>query len=115
MNSQFYCSFCYKVYTYDPTLPQVFFVCDGCQNEIGTPNSTPGSPPSSATCQILGGISTILGAVILFAFLFLFDTSVESGYGRVHNIGLISLQQNAIIFGGILLIVGILLILFRKR
>ena len=39
--------------------------------------------------------------------MFIFDTSVESGVGRVHNIGLMRDQTNLMIFGGILAVAGI--------
>jgi hypothetical protein len=50
-------------------------------------------------------------------FFLLFDTSVESGYGRVHNIGLLQDRQNGLIlclvvsaFGFLALIAGVVML-----
>lgn len=43
------------------------------------------------------------------------DTSIETGFGRVNNLGLMASQQNQIILFGFLGVVGVLLVIFAKR
>ncbi len=53
------------------------------------------------------------GLVMLFVAIGM-DTTVGSGYSRVHNMGLISQQQNFLIIGGIIFIAGIVLFATAK-
>ena len=52
--------------------------------------------------------------IILLLVSTQFNTSVSTGYGRVHNIGLMNNKQNFILIAGIILIVGVLMVLFGK-
>lgn len=62
-------------------------------------------------------LSVLLIAVAAFAIGlgFSLDTTVSTGTGRVHNIGLMSQQQNLIIFGGSLLVAGVLALALSGR
>ncbi|WP_229007891.1 hypothetical protein [Methylophilus sp. Leaf408] len=53
--------------------------------------------------------------IALVAIAFFMDTSVSSRYGRVHNIGLVSQQQNLLILGGIAFLAGIILIATNSK
>ncbi len=53
-----------------------------------------------------GGIS-LLGLIIIISSMNA-DTSVESGYGRVHNIGLMQQQQNTMMIGGLIFVGGLI-------
>jgi len=53
------------------------------------------------------GICIILAGVMM-------DTTVGSGWGRVHNIGLISDRQNLLFLGGLLFFSGIVLFAVYK-
>jgi hypothetical protein len=57
----------------------------------------------------LGGAMFGIGVLMVLYAMFMFDTSVESGFGRVHNIGLMRDQTNLMIFGGILAVAGMAL------
>ncbi len=56
----------------------------------------------------------IFGVIIGLIGLFL-DTTVQTGMGRVHNLGLMNLQSNLILLAGILLVIGVLLLLFKSK
>lgn len=62
----------------------------------------------------IGIAALIIGAVITL-FALSMDTSVSSGYGRVHNLGLMAAQQNYLILGAAIAIVGGILIGFASR
>lgn len=64
--------------------------------------------------RVFGWISFFLGLAIVF-FGFLMDTTVSTGSGRVHNIGLLRAQDNAIMLGGIVLIGGLLMALLGRK
>lgn len=55
--------------------------------------------------KAIGIVLLVLGA-ITFLVGFNIDTSVSTPIGRVNNIGLMSKQQNMIIFAGVLAIIG---------
>ena len=63
--------------------------------------------------KLVGKILRVLGYGLLFVASMM-DTTVEIGYGRVHNIGLLSQQQTLFLLGGISLIAGIFLYAFEK-
>lgn len=54
----------------------------------------------------------VVSAVILYA-LFM-DTPVQSGYGRMHNVGLQADRQLLMIFGCFLALVGVILFAAHK-
>lgn len=64
--------------------------------------------------KAVGVLALIIGgAIALFALSM--DTSVSSGMGRVHNLGLMAAQRNYLILGAAIAIVGIILIGFGVR
>lgn len=60
------------------------------------------------------GTLTFFIALIVLGYGFTFDTTISTGLGRVHNIGLMNEKQNIIILGGALLIAGVLLFAFSS-
>lgn len=64
--------------------------------------------------KLVGKILRVLGYGLLFVASMM-DTTVEIGYGRVHNIGLLSQQQTLFLLGGISLIAGVFLYAFEKQ
>lgn len=62
------------------------------------------------------GILLLLGGLVVTAFFYFgFDTSVESGVGRVNNIGLMADRQNGILIGLGLAIVGTIMLVIGSR
>lgn len=57
----------------------------------------------------------IFFGIALIVIAFVMDTSVSSGYGRVHNIGLVSQQQNLLLIGGVSFLAGIILIATNQK
>lgn len=55
------------------------------------------------------------GGIALLVIAFFMDTTVSTRFGDVHNIGLISKQQNYIFLGGILLIAGVITFAAHKN
>lgn len=65
--------------------------------------------------KTLGWLLFLIGLVALLAGLGM-DTTVATGDGRrVHNIGLMRDQQNALMLGGLLLVVSLVLIVAGRR
>lgn len=64
--------------------------------------------------QIFGVVLLIIGLVVAAYFLLAFDTSVESGVGRVNNLGLLADRQNGLIAGIGLGIVGTIILAIRS-
>lgn len=62
----------------------------------------------------LGKPILAIGVIILLV-AFTMNTSVESGYGRVNNIGLMADRSNFMIFGTLLFIGGVILIALNKN
>ena len=77
--------------------------------------STPPKQTSSSGLQVLGAIALIAGLTISAYFFLAFDESVESGYGRVNNLGLMADRQNGIIIGIGLGIVGAIMLTIGSR
>jgi len=61
------------------------------------------------------GYLMVLGGAIAFWALFIFDTSVATGIGRVNNLGLMADRQNFMIFGSMIFIAGLLIGLFGNK
>jgi hypothetical protein len=58
----------------------------------------------------------LLGGLAVSAYFFLaFDTSVESGMGRINNLGLMADRQNGIILGIGLSVVGTIMLVIGAR
>lgn len=75
-------------------------------------------PPTehgSSGLRILGALFLIGGLAVAAYFLLAFDTSVESGYGRVTNLGLMNDRTNGIIVGIGLGIVGTIMLVIGSR
>lgn len=66
--------------------------------------------------EILGAllfIGGVVGATYYFAF---FKTSVPTGYGEIHNIGLLADRQTGLLFSGLVAAVGFaLVVVLRKK
>jgi hypothetical protein len=60
----------------------------------------------------IGIVLSVIGVTLALFFLFVFDPSVSTGFGRVNNIGKLSFQQNMLIFGCALAVVGAVLAVF---
>ncbi len=63
--------------------------------------------------KIVGQIVAGLGTLLLLLAL-LMDTSVQTGYGRVHNIGLLNDRLIYLVLGVVLLVIGLAMILGRR-
>lgn len=80
-----------------------------------TPNLS-GSQSSGGSGLRTFGILLLLGGLAVAAYFFLaFDTSVESGMGRVNNLGLMADRQNGIIIGIGLGVVGTIMLVIGTR
>jgi hypothetical protein len=69
--------------------------------------------PAREKRGVLGQAISLGGTVLLVYSLFM-DTSVDTGYGRVLNIGLLADRQNYLILGCFAIFIGVLLTLFRR-
>ena len=69
----------------------------------------------SSGLQTLGALLLIAGLAITAYFFFGYDTSVESGVGRVNNLGLMADRQNGIIIGIGLGVVGTIMLAIGSR
>jgi hypothetical protein len=64
--------------------------------------------------QILGVLLLVVGLGVAAYFFLAFDASVESGAGRVNNLGLMADRQNGIIIGIGLGVVGTIMLAIRS-
>jgi hypothetical protein len=71
--------------------------------------------PNSSGMQTIGGLLLVAGLAIAAYFFLGFDASVESGYGRVMNLGLMADRQNGIIIGIGLGVVGAIMLVIGLR
>lgn len=81
-------------------------------------HSGAGDKPASDTSstRVFGGLLFMIGLGVTGYFITLFDPSVSTGTGmRVNNIGLMQQQQNGVIIGIGLSLVGILMLLLGGR
>lgn len=62
----------------------------------------------------IAALLLLLGACAVAYALFVFDPSVETGFGRVNNVGLLSTQQNILIAGCAAAVVAVMLLLLGK-
>jgi hypothetical protein len=69
----------------------------------------------SSGLQIIGTLFLIGGLAVIAYFFLAFDTSVESGFGRVNNLGLMADRQNGIIIGVGLSLVGTIMFVIASR
>jgi hypothetical protein len=78
------------------------------------------SPPSPRSTGSSGlrtvGILLMLGGLAIVGYFFLaFETSVDSGIGRINNLGLMADRQNGIIIGIGLGVVGTIMVVIGAR
>jgi hypothetical protein len=76
---------------------------------------TPPTDGGSSGLRSLGAILLIAGLAVTGYFFLGYDTSVESGYGRVNNLGLMADRQNGIIIGIGLGVVGTIMLAIGSR
>jgi hypothetical protein len=76
--------------------------------------NVPVEKKGSSGLRIFGGLLLILGLAVATYFLLVFDTSVESGAGRVNNLGLMADRQNGLIAGIGLCIIGTIMLAIRS-
>ena len=76
---------------------------------------TQANQTSSSGLQTLGAVLLIAGIALAAYFFLAFDASVESGYGRVNNIGLMADRQNGIIIGIGLGVAGTIMLAIGSR
>lgn len=86
------------------------------QQQAGAIHSLPTQPSGGSSGLRTVGILLLLGGLAVSAYFFLaFDTSVESGMGRVNNLGLMADRQNGIILGIGLSVVGTIMLVIGAR
>ena len=83
--------------------------------EENSRQSTAPNQTSSSGMQTLGAVLLIAGIALAAYFFLAFDASVESGYGRVNNIGLMADRQNGIIIGIGLGVAGTIMLAIGSR
>ena len=76
---------------------------------------TPTTNGGSSGLKTLGALLLIAGLAITAYFFLGYDTSVESGVGRVNNLGLMADRQNGIIIGIGLGVVGTIMLAIGSR
>lgn len=57
----------------------------------------------------------IIGGIIFLLISFAMETSVYTGHGQVHNIGLLNERQNRIIVSSLIILIGVILSIFNKN
>lgn len=57
------------------------------------------TPAATVSPGAILGVLLLLAGVVMTVFYAGMDTSVPTGYGRVHNVGLMQQQQNGVIMG----------------
>ena len=72
-------------------------------------------PDSGSGANGWGGLLLVIGIIVAGYFLFFFDPSVYTGFGRVNNIGLLQDRQNGLLVGVAMAIVGAVLLAFGNR
>jgi hypothetical protein len=85
---------------------------------VNTPVPPVPSPPAdsgSSGLRTFGVLLLIAGLAVAGYFFLGFDTSVESGVGRVNNLGLMADRQNGIIVGIGLGVVGTIMLAIGSR
>ena len=85
-------------------LIQVVLTCEKIKNT---------SHPYKIIKEKIGEALVIIG-IILMVFSLNMDTSVESVYGRVENIGLLNKKQNWIIISSVLFLAGIIITIYKN-
>ena len=83
--------------------------------EENSRQSTAPNQTNSSGMQTLGAVLLIAGIALAAYFFLAFDASVESGYGRVNNIGLMADRQNGIIIGIGLGVAGTIMLAIGSR
>jgi hypothetical protein len=71
--------------------------------------------PTSGSQRTFGIVTSVIAGLLILVALVM-DTSVSTPSGqRVHNIGLLNQQQNFLMLGAVLAIVGVILIVSARR
>lgn len=76
---------------------------------------TPTTNGGSSGLRTLGALLLIAGLAVTGYFFMAYDTSVESGVGRVNNLGLMADRQNGIIIGIGLGVIGTIMLVIGSR
>jgi len=92
---------------------------ESVQSRENSPQHLHQPPPTtdggSSGLRTLGALLLIAGLAITAYFFLGYDTSVESGVGRVNNLGLMADRQNGIIIGIGLGVVGTIMLAIGSR
>jgi hypothetical protein len=86
------------------------------QPQAAAPLPQPLQPSAgSSGLRTFGTLLLVAGLAVAAYFFLAFDTSVESGMGRVNNLGLMADRQNGIIIGIGLGVVGAIILVIGSR
>lgn len=85
------------------------------QGEHGSPHLQPQVSTGSSGLRSFGILLLVAGLAVAIYFFLAFDASVESGSGRVVNLGLMADRQNGIIVGIGLGVVGTIMLAIGSR
>jgi hypothetical protein len=90
--------------------------CKHCGEWITPAVSITAQPrPASSSLRTFGIVTSVIAGVLIILALAM-DTSVSTPAGqRVHNIGLLNQQQNFLMLGAVLAVVGVILIVSGRR
>lgn len=64
--------------------------------------------------KVLGTL-LVIGGIIFLLISFTMETTIDTKMGRVHNIGLLSKQQNCIIIASLIILIGVILSILKKQ
>lgn len=59
--------------------------------------------------QVVGALLFFGGVAAGLYYFQFFDTTVQTGFGRVHNLGLLADRQNGLIASGVVVVLGLIL------
>jgi len=85
------------------------------QQSAPLPHQSAHAPEGSSGLRTIGILLLLAGLAVAGYFLLAFDSSVESGVGRVNNLGLMADRQNGIIVGIGLGVVGTIMLVVGSR
>jgi hypothetical protein len=84
------------------------------QKQWSASRAVPEPEQGPSRYKIVGRIAVAAG-VLIVGYGLLLDVSVPTGYGRVLNIGLMADRQNALIFGGFSVLIGLVVTMMGRR
>jgi hypothetical protein len=73
--------------------------------------SIKGTAPVEAELMRIAGAFVTGGAILLIVIALMMDASVPTAMGRVHNLSLATQQQNILLVGVVLLLLGVILLI----